>query len=131
MANLVNCHKIDVLDYFLDRQMNMDQLAAKVGAPVADIESIFADAAGEIGNATRTERRLKKIYIRERIKDLFRWSPYMGPEKICERLGIDHDTYQTSYQDLLDLGEVRFEVDKPDWLTEAEGSGIRRHIVVK
>ena len=121
----------DVTDYFLDRGFSIDKLAEKTGVPRSDLDDLFANPLQDLTDATRLERRLKKLYIRERIKDMLRWSPFMGPARIRENLGISQEHYQNAYQTLLDLGEVCFEHEMPDWATATNGKTVRKHTVVK
>jgi len=121
--------KVEIMEYFLDRSITSSQIADKLGVPLTELQEILTNSDLRLSETSHVEKRIEKLFLRERIKDTFRRNPYLGAQKVCEKLGVTLAQYQDAYETLLNLGELTFDLDRPLWATE--GKVVRKHAVVK
>jgi hypothetical protein len=126
-AYFANPTMAEIFDFLIEHNVTEQRIVQITGLDSQSVQRFSGSKTLPRNSGNSVERKVWNLFLKERIKALYRYSPFSGRTKAAEYIGIDLETFRTVYRTLIECGELRIRNVVPDWSTT--GRPIREHIV--
>ncbi|MBS1960082.1 MAG: hypothetical protein JST80_11455 [Bdellovibrionales bacterium] len=119
-----------MVEFLLSSGLKVSEISEKIAVSDDFVKNaLSADTVFNESNSNSDQKRLHSLYLRNRLKLIYRKFPFIGIKKAAQRLGVTQSVAQSVYDSLIGSGELKYKMTVPTWSDAESKEPLREHIV--